>query len=216
VKFTQPRTFLARLILRRFALVPNCPFVGQSGSPSPKPRGAQPCRRFPNEGPPAMTKARRITAVLLTTSFLAGLTLWQTYQADAQVIKRVAKPGFDDTEGNGPATSAITLPTERKAQQVMNAARQLVGEKEWGQALQSLLDTPNDGFVQVTREAAGPNGKASVQWVSMKAEANRLLGLMPVDGLQFYELQYGPPAKQRLADAKQRGDTTILAEVATR
>jgi len=166
-----------------------------------------------------MTKARRLTAAFLCTTTFAGLTGWVAYRADAQVIRRVVKPINADGEDNSPATSAITLPTERKAQQVMNAARQLVLEQEWGQAvkaLQSLLDTPNDGFVEVRREATTAGGKATSQWVSMKSEANRLLGQMPPDGMQFYELQYGPPARQRLTEAKERGDTTVLAEVATR
>src|SRR5262249_54039773 len=36
------------------------------------------------------------------------------------------------------------------------------------------------------------------------------------EGLQFYELQFGPPANARLGEAKTKGDVQILAEVAQR
>src|SRR5262249_9731866 len=45
---------------------------------------------------------------------------------------------------------------------------------------------------------------------------NRLIGTMPSDGLQFYELIYGGTAKKRLTEAKPAGDPQVLAEVAQR
>ncbi len=162
-----------------------------------------------------LASSRRFSFTLLAFGFLASLVLWQVYRAEAQLVKRLP-PGKEDAAADNTGTSALSLPTERKAQQVIEAARALIQEKEWGQvvrALQSLLDTREDGFVKVTREV--PGGK-EVNWVSIKAEANRLLGTMGAEGLQVYELQYGAAAKARLADAKTSGDATVLAEVATR
>src|SRR5262249_26053017 len=96
------------------------------------------------------------------------------------------------------------------------ASRELIQEKEWGQvvrALQALLDSREDSFVQVEKVEGS---KRSMQWVSVKVEANRLLGSIGKEGLQIYETVYGPAAKARLAEAKTRGDATLLAEVATR
>ncbi|MBL8795070.1 MAG: PQQ-binding-like beta-propeller repeat protein, partial [Planctomycetia bacterium] len=70
-----------------------------------------------------------------------------------------------------------------------------------------------DGFVEVKRVV---NGKTIVRMVSIKAEANRLLGTMPKEGMEFYEVQFGQTARGRLLQARQAGDKDILAEVAVR
>jgi outer membrane protein assembly factor BamB len=111
----------------------------------------------------------------------------------------------------------ITLPTDRKAQQVMQKGQELIEEKEWNkavEALQYLLNTPEDGFVQITREAPG---RAPITlWVSIRSEANRLIGTMPGDGLKVYEEMYGREAANRLADARDHNDVQMLADVAQR
>ena len=80
--------------------------------------------------------------------------------------------------------------------------------------LQKILDSKEDVFVQVRQPTA--DGQEKVRWVSAKAEANRLLGTMPGDGMQFYELQYGFTARKLLTEAKAKSDPRILAEVAQR
>src|SRR5262249_40867443 len=89
-----------------------------------------------------------------------------------------------------------------------------IKEEAWGEAarqLQWLLDRKEDAFLQVPRP--GPGGEV-LQWTSVRAEANRLLGGLPEKGLEFYELQYGEPAKRALNEAKKKGDPHLLAEVA--
>jgi len=120
-----------------------------------------------------------------------------------------APPGFD------PFTSPITLPTNRDAQQRMYAAQDYIAEQEWAKAvkeLQRLLNSPEDGFVQVTSD--GP--KPTTLWVSIRSEANRLLGTMPRDGLKIYEDMYGREAASNLERAQKQNDPQLLADVAQR
>jgi outer membrane protein assembly factor BamB len=115
-------------------------------------------------------------------------------------------------------TDAITLPTDRQVKKRLEAARDnYIKYEAWGEAaslLQKILDSKEDVFVQVRQTAA--NNQEKVRWVSAKAEANRLLGTMPPQGLPFYELQYGPTARKLLNDAKAKSDPQILADVAQR
>ena len=53
-------------------------------------------------------------------------------------------------------------------------------------------------------------------YVSLRAEALRLLGSMPAAGLQWYQLQYGAQAKRLLDEALAQGDMEKLAEVTRR
>jgi outer membrane protein assembly factor BamB len=120
-----------------------------------------------------------------------------------------AQPGFD------PFTSPITLPTNRDAQQRMNAAQDYIAEQEWAKAvkeIQRLLNNPEDGFVQVSTD--GP--KPTTLWVSIRSEANRLLGTMPRDGLKVYEDMFGREAATNLERAQKQNDPQMLADVAQR
>src|SRR5439155_11841873 len=53
-------------------------------------------------------------------------------------------------------------------------------------------------------------------WVRARSEANGLLGTMPPEGLEFYELQYGVEAKGLLEKAKSAADPALLADVSLR
>jgi outer membrane protein assembly factor BamB len=116
-------------------------------------------------------------------------------------------------------TDAITLPTDRKIKKRLELADvDYIEKKAWGEAarlLQSVLDLKEDVSVQVERE--GANKRKKKAWVSARVEANRLIGKMPAEGLQFYELQFGPQARKALNDAKKSSDPQQqLAEVVLR
>jgi len=130
------------------------------------------------------------------------------FQIAAPPVGPVGRTGEDPKKAG--FTDAISFPTDRKAARILEAGADFIKEEAWGEAarlLQSLLDTPEDIFVEVERQG----GK---HWTSLKNEANRLLGTMPPQGKQFYELQFGVRAKGRLAEAKTKGDPQILGEVA--
>jgi outer membrane protein assembly factor BamB len=133
-----------------------------------------------------------------------------------------AQPGFPgpgQTGGNrdNEFSDAITLPVDRQARKRLDAADDYIKEEAWGEAarlLQVLLDGKEDVFVQVRRKSV--QGAETMQWTSVRAEASRLLGTMPENGLAFYELQFGVEARRLLGEAKQKSDPQLLAEVAQR
>jgi outer membrane protein assembly factor BamB len=155
-------------------------------------------------------KKTEATAPAAATPAVKVRTVVKGALAPAAAPGGVAAPPADNE-----FTDAITLPTNRDIKNRLQIARDdAIPNKEWGQAaklLQSVLDSKEDFFVPVKK---GPVGKEKIRWVSAKAEANRLLGEMKPEGLQFYEVQYGGQAKKLLAQAKKNGDPQLLAEVA--
>ena len=102
----------------------------------------------------------------------------------------------------------------RSTLKLLSDSRKLLAEGRLGEAVRKLgdiLESPEDFLVQ-------PDKKAPVQGSlkSLKAEAERLLGEMPREGRELYELQYGARARQMLTEALDSGDMERLAEVSRR
>jgi outer membrane protein assembly factor BamB len=117
------------------------------------------------------------------------------------------KPAFSD---------AVTLPTNREARNLIQAAQDYIKRKDWhtaAQCLQSLLESKDDSFLEVKRKEG--EQEVTVK-VSVRVEANRLIGELPSDGRETYEVLYGQTAQGRLQEALNKGDPQILAEVAQR
>jgi outer membrane protein assembly factor BamB len=107
-------------------------------------------------------------------------------------------------------SNLVKLPTNRDQERKLEAVRdymQTGGWREVTQALQEILDHPQDYFMPVKR---GP----ATLWVSMRAEANRMLGSMPDKGKEVYEVLSGPRAASLLREAKKANDAEGLAKVA--
>lgn len=120
-------------------------------------------------------------------------------------------------EGEGTATqfSAIKLNTDTKSADLINVARECIKDKDWDQAVtaaQIILDKKEDFYVRV--EDTDKYGRKTTRWTSVKYEANKLLGSMPDEGLDVYEVRYGGKARALLEEAKKSGDLEKLAEVA--
>jgi outer membrane protein assembly factor BamB len=112
-------------------------------------------------------------------------------------------------------TDDVTIPTDRESKRLIQAAQDYIKKKEWQvvcESLQSLLDGKEDSFLEVTTNDA--DGKPVTRRVSVRAEANRLIGELPADGLEFYQVRYGPAAEARLKEALEKNDPAILADVA--
>lgn len=152
-----------------------------------------------------MSKTRRWGVAAVWVGLLAaaaGLALGQRRQ-EIPVLGVYSQP--------------ITLPINRQAQQVMAKSQELIDEKKYAracEALQYLLRMKDDHFVQVPRVRQGQKG--GVLYVSIRAEANRLLGTLPEEGLRIYEQLYGRLAATRLAAGRAANDPQILADVAQR
>jgi len=106
---------------------------------------------------------------------------------------------------------AAMFRTEREAMQWLRHAQSLLAERRYAEAtrfLGRILESPQDYFYQ-------PDKQQQV-YRSLKSEAQRLVGQMPRDGRQSYELQYGAMAARRLEEAVLSGDRAAVADVARR
>ncbi|MGL4420727.1 MAG: hypothetical protein ACRCZF_08700, partial [Gemmataceae bacterium] len=153
---------------------------------------------------------------------LTGILFWSAAPADGQVVPAV--PSNDTAKEKKEKTTAVnvmTFPQDRDAKQMLEAVQQYLTEyksKEdkapWDKicfAAQQVLDAKSDSFFEQTRKG-DTSGK--FLGVSAKSEANRLIGLFPPTGKQFYQLNYGPPAESYLKEAIQNNyDKTQLSRV---
>ncbi|HEV3236960.1 MAG TPA: PQQ-binding-like beta-propeller repeat protein [Gemmataceae bacterium] len=165
---------------------------------------------------------RRSYGALLGLGLIVSLAAWQLLQA--QVAIQVAQP----VPVGGPVVDsmqvdpndlgqAITLPTDSKLKQKLVAGRDYISEQDWNNAftvLQGLLELREDQYVEMTVTA--PDGKSRKQWSSVRTEANKLIGSMPPQGLEFYKQTYGGKAKVDLTDAIVKSDPDRLASVMLR
>jgi tetratricopeptide (TPR) repeat protein len=154
-----------------------------------------------------------IAAGLVAAGLLAAANGYGQQPAPAPV-KVPAKPA----PGDDPKfTDAVTLPRNPESKRLIQAAQDYIRKKEWriaAECLQSLLETPEDSFIEVKR--SNDAGQESDVRVSVRAEANRLIGELPAEGLESYQLQYGQAAADRLREAVAAADPVLLAEVAQR
>ncbi len=109
-------------------------------------------------------------------------------------------------------SSHVSLPTNPDLERKLQAIPEYIQAKVWKEvtrALQEILDTPEDCFLPKENQGA-------TQWVSVRAEANRLLGTLPNDGRQLYEILSGTRARDLLKQGQETGDLQKLADVALR
>ncbi len=112
-------------------------------------------------------------------------------------------------------TAALTLRNvfarpSRELTQKLHLARQLLADRRYAEAvglLDALLETEEDFFLLDTSSGAVRG---------LRAEAQRLLGAMPREGRELYELRYGARARQMLTQATSDGNIHLLAEVSRR
>jgi outer membrane protein assembly factor BamB len=135
-------------------------------------------------------------------------------QARGGAIIMGGPPGVVQGTGEGGANERVKLPVDPRARRKLDDAKRFIDlpQPDWQSAvqiLQSLLDANEDNFLQ---ESDGEKGRR----VSVRAEANRILGSLPREGKQFYEQQFGAIAKQALKQAKSQSNPQALAEIALR
>src|SRR6516162_7054048 len=184
-------------------------------------------------GQTSMFNMRRMAAVVGGATLLAGLGWILAGSADGQdkVMRRrpvMAQPAFMQPPGTQPPStetgnrsqfSAIKLGggDNSEFKKYIDVAQDCIKGKEWNDAataLQMILDGKEDFYVQIKQRDG--HGRESIRWTSGKFEANNLLGTMPAEGLDVYEVRYGGKARGLLDDATKRGDWEQLADVAQR
>lgn len=135
--------------------------------------------------------------------------------------KKIAQP-FQPQPGPGIGTvdySSVKIIEDPRYKRTIEVGADLIRDKVWTDAvkvLQKILDEKEDFYVQVRDRDPLDTRKETKRWTSVKFEANNLIGSMDADGLQAYELAYGPDAKTILDEAKKTGDLQLLADVAQR
>ncbi len=80
------------------------------------------------------------------------------------------------------------------------------------EAIHELLERTEDVFVPVNRR--GPDGREITAYVSVRREANRLLGVLPPAGKAIYEAKYGAEAARMVKQARERNDWQEMARAA--
>lgn len=152
---------------------------------------------------------------------LIALSLTSIQAQEAKKKKTAVPPPAPTTETPrfdfNPPSSFITLPSDPNLKKRFDAIPDYIDEELWPAAvrsLQGLLDIKEDVFVPMSRRL--PDGKEVMQWRSVRAEANRLLGALPRHARESYEVSFGPQARELLAEARRQNDPHLLAEVAQR
>lgn len=121
-----------------------------------------------------------------------------------QVAAEVEPPDTEEESG-------ISLPTDRLKQRQFDRASRLIEDRRWSDAatlLDEILGTDRDFFFR-------PNSQQRT-WKSMKADASRLVGLLPQPGREAYELQFRARADRFLQQAIAAGDAAGVVAVARR
>ena len=149
------------------------------------------------------------------TAVAAGLLVWMLLGDTAFCQfggpfggRRWMNGGFD-SEYDTP-TDAF-LPVDREVTRQWEKAKSLVEQGNYSDAatlLDEILQRGEDYFFKP--DTSKPNYR------SLKTEAERLVGTLPVEGRKAYELQFGARAAQLLNAAAAAGDITQLQDIARR
>lgn len=115
-----------------------------------------------------------------------------------------------DGDGEGAVEGAM-FAHDRASWQRLLKAQQLLEERRYAEAVRNLgglIQSPEDFFFQ-------PDKNAPV-YRSLKTEAQRMIGQMPREGRETFELSFGAEARRQLEEAIAAGDMAAVAEVSRR
>jgi outer membrane protein assembly factor BamB len=160
--------------------------------------------------------SRRTGYAVVVLASVAFLALCRAAPAQAQEGGQVP-PGAEPAKVPADHTPVPSLRADAPLARKLDMARDYVRAESWDEAvhvLQELLDSPEDALVAVRR--TGEGGGEGTCWTGLRAEAARLLGGLPPAARGAYAVRYGPRARALLAEARQNGDTDLLAEVVRR
>lgn len=121
-----------------------------------------------------------------------------------QVLPDRGRPG----EAANQDIAGVYLPTDRALSRAVGQARERIAKNEYHEAipfLQNLLSRNEDAFLERSPTERGQLG--------LKATARQLIGELPPDGYNTYELLNGPTARRQLEAALKAGDREAIAGV---
>ncbi len=100
---------------------------------------------------------------------------------------------------------------ERSLLRQLSNAKELIKQRRHGEAVRCL-----DVILQSSEDYLYRPDEAKPLYRSLRSEANRIVGRMPRQGRELYELQYGSEARHLLDKATLARDPGLLAEVSRR
>jgi outer membrane protein assembly factor BamB/tetratricopeptide (TPR) repeat protein len=141
----------------------------------------------------------------------AVLTLVTDVAGQVRAPARGESDSGADKDKDGADDNAFVR-ADRLTLQKLADAKRLLAEERFGEAVRYLgeiLDgTDEDFFLRPDKQS--PTDR------SLRLNVLRLIGQMPREGRELYELQYGARARRMLDEAIQSGSATRLAEVSRR
>ncbi len=120
-----------------------------------------------------------------------------------------------DTDDDG----VFVFPEDRDSKQQLKAARDYLDRKDipWNivcSVLQNILDAKSDTFFRVDEKK---RAALTADRISVKTEANRIIGAFQKEGLQFYQQTYGQGAAALLKEGIDAGyERATLSDVSQR
>ncbi|MGA2064712.1 MAG: PQQ-binding-like beta-propeller repeat protein [Thermoguttaceae bacterium] len=131
----------------------------------------------------------------------------------AQLFRpRLVQPPGTSADGDEPVAAENTFAVpDRATLQQLNRAREAIGQGRYGEALEGLGDILRGGedyFFQPDRKKPIYRG--------LKAEARQLIGWMPREGRDLYEIRAGADARAMFQRSLGTGDSSGLAQVSGR
>ena len=115
------------------------------------------------------------------------------------------------------STEEITLRTNSRISDMMEAATDYIKGKDWDKGvvvLQQVLDRKEEFYIRLERQ--GPSGGKTLCWICARDEANRLIATLPAEGLDCYRARFEPNAREDFKAATAASDRKLLAQVADR
>ena len=145
--------------------------------------------------------------ILLAVAAISILALW--LGPSPLLAQRALRPVLSAREPvDEDAVSGNFAAPDRNVVQALNRSQKVLKEHRYGEALEGLsqiLRSNEDYFYQ-------PDRKVPI-YKSLKAEAQQLLGQMPREGRELYEVRSGAEARDKLNRAVAAGDDKALAEI---
>ncbi|MFO0788508.1 MAG: PQQ-binding-like beta-propeller repeat protein [Pirellulales bacterium] len=117
---------------------------------------------------------------------------------------RPEKASPDDPD----SANGVYLPTDRALSRAVTRAKDRLADREYHEALQflqTILDRDEDSFLERTAEGRDQLG--------LKSTVRKMIGDLPPDGVDAYELLQGPTARRQLEAALKAGDRDGVAKV---
>jgi outer membrane protein assembly factor BamB len=176
-----------------------------------------------------------VVVVAVCITFI-GSILVLSGTAEGQVAAPAQKVEAAGMKGGGPAGKgkggkgstedsdklgdfgSVTVITDKKHQKTLEAAADYIKAKNWPlvvTSLQKLLDLDREDVMVAVTRVNPETGAKTANMVSVRQEANRLIGTLPKEGLEFYRLQNNQKAAELLKQAKETSDSALLGKIAT-